>query len=442
MPVTRPCIRGQMGSTEFYETTMKARELASAVRPAGETDGWASQSIEERMQRDVNINRVKKTIVPYLAEHPDRFFGSFIVLAEAGAVEFEPLGALVADLPGAYRSASEGIGYLTINQGELIALDGQHRLVAFREVIQQAGGSNAGHFSAEVGDDDVCVLFIVAESLQKTRRIFNKVNRNAKPTGKSDNIITSEDDGFAIITRRLLDHERHAPLAQRHLPTGVMHDLVEWHRTNLNTKNQELTTLSAVYETVTDILTHNGFQGFSEASDPVAPPEEAIERGFEITSSWWEQILELPVFEEALAHPEDIPDIRFDNENDGTLMLRPVGQMVLVKGVIEATERSRTELDFAEAIARCGRIRWNADPASMWRDIIVRPDGRMIARKEAYRLGADLLAHMIAPEFESEEQKQALYIKWNDARGKDPYSEPEFVDPFKMPEDLPAPPSY
>ena len=79
-----------MGSTTYYEITMTARELTNSVRPARETDSWASASIDERIQRDVNRSRVMSTIVPYLAQHPDRFFGSFIVLVPKGAVEFEP----------------------------------------------------------------------------------------------------------------------------------------------------------------------------------------------------------------------------------------------------------------------------------------------------------------------------------------------------------------
>ncbi len=360
MGVTRPCIKGKMGSTVFYETTMTARELTSSVRPFREKDGWASQSIEERMQRDVNITRVRKTIVPYLAEHPDRFFGSFIVLAESGAIEFEPLGDIVKGLPSAYRSSSEDIGFLTIDRGELIALDGQHRLIAFREVIQGASGTENSTFAPVVGDDQVCVLFIEHENSQKTRRIFNKVNRNAKPTGKSDNIITSEDDGFAIVTRRLLDDSLHAPLAIRHSGDGTERELVNWHQANLSPKNRELTTITAVYETVKAILTFNGFQGFSEESNPVAPTEESLSKGYEIAADWWNEMLELPPFKEALADPDGIPDIRFANDNPGTLVLRPVGQIVLVMGVVEALERSKGALSYQDAINRCALVDWSA----------------------------------------------------------------------------------
>ena len=157
MAITRPALRGTMGSTTYYEITMTARELTNGVRPARETDAWASASIDERIQRDVNRSRVMSTIVPYLAQHPDRFFGSFIVLVPQGAVEFEPLTDSGRQSPrGLPQLHRENIGFLTIDKGELIALDGQHRLLAFREVIQ--GGTDLGPFWSEVGDDEVCVL--------------------------------------------------------------------------------------------------------------------------------------------------------------------------------------------------------------------------------------------------------------------------------------------
>ncbi len=61
----------------------------------------------------------------------------------------------------------------------------------------------------------------------------------------------------------------------------------------------------------------------------------------------------------------------------------------------------------------------------------------MIAKKESYGLGAELVAHLIGPEFETPEDRQAPFVKWNEVRGKDPYSDPDEVAEGKMPEDLP-----
>lgn len=414
---------------------MTARELTNSVRTARETDDWATAGIDERIQREVNKGRVQKTIVPYLAQHPDRFFGSFIVLAQPGSLEFEPLSGLLKDLPAAYRSQAEELGFITFGSGELIALDGQHRLMAFREVI--TGGAE-GKYASEVGDDLVCVLLLEEESSEKTRRIFNKVNRHAKPTGRSDNIITSEDDGFALVTRRLLDRGSDAPLADRDRDGGK-YELVQWTSNTLSARSTKLTTISVVYEAVQELLTYEGFQGFSERENPVAPDDATLDRAYERAAEWWDAILELEAFRNALNNPTQIPDIRYDAEHRHSLLLRPVGQIATVKGLVVALKTSKGDMSLKSALKRIDRLDFSATPDSMWRDTIVRADGRMVARKEAYDLAARLLCYLIAAEYVSDEFVEELRIAWNSARGRDPYAPVDELEEHERPQELPEP---
>jgi DNA sulfur modification protein DndB len=351
-----------------------------------------------------------------------------------GALEFEPLTNLVDKLPAAYRTSSENVGFLTIGKGELIALDGQHRLVAFREVIQ--GGPQLGPLWSEVGDDEVCVMVVEEESAQKTRRIFNKVNRHAKPTGRSDNIITSEDDGYALVTRRLLDSDLDAPLAIRH-QNDQSYEVVNWTSNTLTPKSTRLTTISAVYETVQAILTFEGYRGFSEKENPVAPDEPTLEEAYEKVAAWWEALLKLDAFREALKNPALIPSTRMDSENAHTLLLRPVGQIALVRGLVHALQLSNGALSKDQAIDRANQLDYSCPPSSMWRDTIVRADGRMVARKEAYELAGRLIAYMIASEFMSEEERLHLWEDWNVARGRNPHEDLDELEEHERPEDLP-----
>jgi DNA sulfur modification protein DndB len=436
MPVTRPCIVGRMGSTTYYETTMSGRELASSVRPAKETDAWATASIEERMQRKFDMKRIRETIVPYLAQHPDRFFGSLIVLVPKGSIEYEPLEEIIDKVPQAYRIAARSIGFLTIDKGELIALDGQHRLLAFREVI--TGGSELGEFASVVGDDEVCVMFIEFETPVKTRRIFNKVNRHAKPTGRSDNIITSEDDGNAIVTRWLLDTDRNAPLAERHID-GQKAELVNWTSNTLGQNSRHLTTISAVWDTVKAILKFNGFEGFDEKKNPVAPPEGELERAYTVVAEWWDAILTMEAFTNALHDLDSVKDVRYDGDHHHSLLLRPVGQVAFVSGLIDAIDRSDGKLTLTEAIRRANKIDWSAGPGSIWRDTIVRADGRLSSRREDVALASQVVAFLIGDEYMDEQMRHNLWAAWNKARGKDVDSPVEKIeDDNLIPEHLPG----
>lgn len=435
---TRPCIVGKMGSTTYYETTMTGRELASSVRPAKETDGWATASIEERMQRKFDIKRIRETIVPYLAQHPDRFFGSLIVLVPPGSLEFEPLSAIIKDeLAAAYRTPAQKMGFLTITKGENIALDGQHRLLAFREVI--TGGTELGDYAGEVGDDEVCVLFIEFENGKKTRRIFNKVNRHAKPTGRSDNIITSEDDGNAIVTRWLLDSDRNAPLAERLIDDQKV-ELVNWASNTLGQNSRHLTTISTVYETVKDILKFKGFEGFDERKNPVAPPERILEDAYLIAAEWWQAILTMDAFTNALEDLTTVPETRYDGDHNHSLLLRPVGQVAFVKGLIRAIDRSDNTLTLTDAVTRSNKINWSSPPTSIWRDTIVRMSGAVTSRREEVSVAADLVAYLIGDEYMTEDMRHNLWTAWNRTRGKDVETPVDQIDDDDLiPEDLPQP---
>lgn len=434
--MTSAAIRGTIGSTTYYQTTMKARELTASIRPARETERWASMSIDERMQREPNLNRIKQEIAPYLASHPDRFFGSLIVLVPKDCITFEPVGD-IGKLPIAYAAPLENVGFVTLGDGDRIALDGQHRLMALREVLTSR--ENYGPLQHAVGDDDVSVILIEFEDDRKTRTIFNKVNRHAKPVSASDNIITSETDGYAIVARMLLDLGRDAPLAAREYG-GLQQELVEWTRNTLSRSSTRLTTLRALYETVIDILVSSGYRNFSEADDPVAPSEAQILEAFDTASDWWNEILQLPVFQTALDDPLSIPGIRYSTTDRSALLLRPVGQIALVKGLTQAHRRLRGEVPVAELVRRAGLVDWSPLSTNYWRDVIVKPDGGMIARKEAYSLAASLLQYLIAPTTFTDEESMDLYVAWNRARGKVvDATDVEMLPPEEIPQDLPTP---
>ena len=446
-----PAIKGKMGSTPYYVATMTARELVSTARPAAETDAWASASIEERMQREPNLRRVRDQIVPYLAQHKDRFFGAIIVVVPEGSIEFDPVTNYVRNLPPAYRQEGEAMGFIILGKGEYVILDGQHRWYAEREVILST--EYLGDEQRRVGDDDLTVIFVENTDLRKTRRIFNKVNRYARPTSRSDIILTSEDDGYAIITRRLLDADNEdAPLAEREIVDEEgrvsRYELVQWHSSTLSKTMRHLTTIGAVYDNVKSILMLDGRDDLDRV---VSPPERVLEAAFEKVAPWFFMLLDrLDAYREALADPDSIRVKRFDVDHPHTLLLRPVGQIVLVRGITRAmrlsgdAETGRPRLTLDQAIERINKIDFSASANSIWRDTIVRASGRMVARNEAYNLAANLLAFLIAAEYYTPEEQWELWDAWNIARGKET-DEHKIAEleaqgaTGELPKDLPAP---
>jgi DNA sulfur modification protein DndB len=406
MALVIPGVKGHLGNTDFYQATMKVRDLVQGVRSASELDEWTTMSIEERLQRDPDLKRVKEQIAPYIAESKDRFFGAMVVLVYKGEIYFDSLRDWVdKKAPRAYQSVSDNIGVLTIDGGSLIMLDGQHRLLALEKVIK---GEVIGSCRDEVPNDDVCVIFIQHESNEKTRRIFNKVNRYAKPTSRGDNIITSEDDRSAIIARHLLSEG--APLGIK--ARGSSDIIVEWKSNTLGVRSTKLTTISAVYETVKLILKFEGV-----ALDPNnRPSEEELNQYSETVENFWSIVLEgLPPYKEALKDSSRIPQMRKDDQ-PYSLLFKPVAQLALFRGLITATRDNR--LTLSEAVQRASKIDWQMSSA-IWTNILVAPNGAMLRGEQPPVLGGKLIQYFIAADKMSEEEIADIQREYNIAHGID-----------------------
>jgi DNA sulfur modification protein DndB len=418
---TFAAIRARMGTNEYFQVAVSARDLASVAIPVSELAEWKRWSISERFQRELGMRRIHEELIPYLVRSSDRFFGSLIVLVyEPDVFTFEPLDGMASGLGAAYRSLGERMGFLTVSGGQLVALDGQHRLVALREIV---GGRAevVGPYSSEIADDEVCVVFVRHEALEKTRRIFNKVNQHARPTSKSDNIITSEDDGYAIIARWLVDSDPPLGLSEPKPPLGLLHPttgepLVEWRSTSLSQTQESLTTLSAVYQSTEAILDAHGLRDFGERDRVTRPPNQLLEQAYGWCAEWWEAVLAgVEPLARAVAHPYVIPDLR-RGRSSSALLMRPIMHVALFHGLGHSTQ---VGVPLEDAVARLNQIDWSAD-ARHWRDVIVRANGAMIAKANAIELAGRLIAHFIAGDQLSQQFVDRLRMSYAEAKGWDP----------------------
>ncbi|MDZ8136814.1 MAG: DNA sulfur modification protein DndB [Nostoc sp. DedQUE04] len=405
-----PCIQGKMGNTDFYQATMTASDLVHRVRAASELDEWTTMSIEDRLQRDPDIKRIKEQIAPYIAGSQDRFFGAVIVLIYKGEVIFESIKALKANIPAGYQLIADKMGFLTIAGCALIMLDGQHRLLALEMVIKPNHDNRVdGVCREEVPNDDICVIFIHHESNEKTRRIFNKVNRYAKSTSRSDNIITSEDDGNAIIARNLLNEG--APLGWKVKGTkNEKEDIVEWKNNTITARSAKLTTISVVYETVKLILNDKNVS-LGETS---RPSEEDLEQYYEWVEQFWNIVLEgLQPYQDALHNTSKIPQMRKDDQ-PYSLLFKSLPQIALFKGLIAATRNDR--LSLREAVKRANTIDWSMSSKN-WTNVLVTPSGTMARAQQAHNLGGKLIAYLIGADKMTEQEIAQIQREYSSAYG-------------------------
>ena len=367
--------RLRMGSTTYFLASLTAGELVTRVRTAEEVlHDWDNLSIEDRIQRNINKKRLLEEIVPYLAGHPDRFFGSIIVLLD-GNVEFESIER-IQTVGGVYALQVEKMGFLTIRDGNWIALDGQHRLVALRELIT---GNYEGSQLPGIMNDDVAVIFVQQESTEKTRRIFNKVNRYARATSRSDNLVLSEDDGYAIISRRLFMSED-GPLFPR---KNRREDFVNWKNSTLSGRSLQFTTISALSLIVRDVCESNGLLLDEKTLGGVAPSEEETTQGFELSSQWIEAAFDaFRIFSDVRENPALLPDAR-SPEKLFSLILRPAGQIALFRAARLAREQIGTSFNIGDFMRAASKMNWSVE-AQVWENILVQGRSRILAKRTNY----------------------------------------------------------
>jgi DNA sulfur modification protein DndB len=204
-------------------------------------------------------------------------------------IRFEPLSKVVKDLPDVYAIPMEEMGFITLPSKEhLIALDGQHRLLSLKIAIRGLMGVPAGtktfpamnslHPHPELTNEELSIILVEHTDTAKIRKIFNKINKYAKQTSRSDNIITSNDDTFAVIARLLIRED--GSLA----PKGNI-DLVNWKSNTLSQRSKNLTTLSALYTIAETMLKGENF------SSKLLPEEEKLEEAYQEVASFWETSL-------------------------------------------------------------------------------------------------------------------------------------------------------
>lgn len=87
---------------------------------------------------------------------------------------------------------------------------------------------------------DLITVMLVKHEKHLARKIFNKVNRYARPTSKADNLITSDDDILAILARKQAD--------------VIGSRLVNTSSNSLSDTSECFTTLSTIYGILGTVL--------------------------------------------------------------------------------------------------------------------------------------------------------------------------------------------
>jgi DNA sulfur modification protein DndB len=382
-----PAFQCSVGDWKYYISMMKYGEVSRQVQFAHELSRNAE--LGELVQR--GLSGRTKEITDYLLDSPHRFLGAIVVAAWGGEPQYAPLS--IDDPDGVLRGIDREFGVLTFDgTQQYFALDGQHRLRAIKDAIKQ---------NPRLATEDICVLMVThydsAEGRIKTRRLFSNINRNAVKTNAAEDIVLDEDDGFAVLSRRILDEHAFLKADGRvKVITRVGEEgLLKLAGNSINKGDPKaLTTLPVLY----DVLQYLGWDLPGVVRKAKARPSaEVLEQSFVILSGRIDALLEhCGKVGARLADAANARELRGmkDREGEGHPFMRPVIQKAVARVVSEIVQQR--VLTWEQVMARLSRLDWRMASAP-WIAVFSPSAGKMVGGKENVDVLCQMLHVHLAP---------------------------------------------
>lgn len=387
-PLITPALRCKMGDWIYYVSFMGFRDI-TRIKPTDEVH--KSKKLSEWIQRQLIQNHAGR-ISDYLIEQPERFFSSIVVGVYEGEPEWSPLdismpppSQLLSLTPDQLERLESSVGILHLTGDEkLFAIDGQHRVEGIKRALER----EPDRFT----DDELSVVFVghdtTSTGRQRTRRLFTTLNKTARRVSSADRLALDEDDGFAIVTRRLVDD----------FPLFRGGEKIAFNKTaSLRRDNTtEFTTIISLYGQMIALYSSCLAGGSTKRGDfkNSRPSDQELERYFASCCDYWIHLCrEVEVVEGILSGTIQAGSLRQEDHNH--LLARPIGQRVFAEAVGLLLGRGKS---LRESVKRLSSAEMWLDD-EVWHFILWDPIKRVMERSSS--LGVTMLLKMVGEEARS-----------------------------------------
>lgn len=195
MALTLPAVKGEFFGTPYWSGKMKLAAIENMLHAPSDERWDHIFDPSQGAQRDLNITRVIRDMVPYLTKPGFRpFFSALTVimvpmdgatLTEGEDYTFKPM------------EGETDVGKLEVqDQVMLFTADGQHR----REALAQALKTNR----KDLHSMEVPVIFLPFENVERVRQLFSDLNLHAKPANKSIGLAYESRDPVVVVAKRVV----------------------------------------------------------------------------------------------------------------------------------------------------------------------------------------------------------------------------------------------
>ncbi|GBF81119.1 DGQHR domain-containing protein [Aphanothece sacrum] len=379
----------QMGTTQGYIASVSLEWLASRVRFASQlplfqqkydpiTDNIIrdAETVEELQQRPLDWSR-QSHLAQYLGVVNNHKFPPILVVISSewvnnpNATEWgSDRRALVSVDDFTPLDGQNTLGLLNINsEFSIFALDGQHRLMGIQGLMEllktgrlevynkykkptgntittqdlieeyNLNSPDLQKLSQEKIGIEIIPAVVIGETYEEARRrvrsIFVHVNRMAISLSKGQLVLLNEDDGFAIISRRLAI--THPLLKDSDENDG--NPRVNWDSATISSKATVLTTLQALQDMAEGYLGDKFIHWKNKDKKnliALRPDDEELEEGLDALQEVFDYLAELPSYKRLEKGVKTFELRRFSHEQGGgeaNMLFRPVGQIALMQGL-------------------------------------------------------------------------------------------------------------
>jgi len=308
-----PALRCKMADWIYYVTTMTFEDITVWIKKTEEVHN--NKKLSDLIQRSLDGKRTDGIKNYLLSQEKERFFNAIVVGIYQGEPQWASLSISSPENPDFEVTEEQEIdlertiGLLKLSGEEkLFAIDGQHRVAGIKKALL---------VDKSLADEEITVIFVAHDEQERsrTRRLFTTLNSQAKKVAEVDIVALHEDNGFAIVTRKLVDE---FPL--------LSSDRVDFRASPAlsKTDRKHLTTVIGLYYLVQDSYPINLPNDYLKKAEFKAnrPSDELIDKVYQDNCLYWNLLVEfIPEYQNIFSNPEaDVSEYR-SNDNIHLLFL-------------------------------------------------------------------------------------------------------------------------
>ncbi len=305
MTMTVPALKGKMGGVDYYVITMP---FGLATRYLKTADKDKNLPPKERENRKVTPQRFAQ-IAKYIRDNRDDYrFSALTCTFDTSKTEklfnWEP------------APQNAFIGMLTLDQrNRFLIVDGQHRFGAIKKVVDE-------NPELDLEDERITVVLFPYLSIKHAQQLFSDLNRNAKKTTASLDILFDHRDISNRVVQKLIDQ------------VSVFKGRINLEDASVPRQSKEMLTIATVYQAtkpITGAACEAGLlnEELGEIDSNTDEPKDNADLYVSFLTEVWEFIAkQLPEWGKVAAGIENIVDIRSEYLHWNSGVISSIGEFV------------------------------------------------------------------------------------------------------------------